>query len=650
MTSKNHKSKSSHFSRRFFIKKTGLTSAGLMFIPPYILKMWEASNKNKGVQIENAVKDKLKVNDHAKMNGFIGRKLDLSYSNRILDQNVDHLVKPFRHRTETRQWQSEFWGKWFTSAVLAYRYRPQPQLEKLLRSAVQGLLSTQTPDGYIGNYKKEKRLEQWDIWGRKYCLLGLLDYYDLTNDKTSLNAAIKLADHLIKEIKDKDGIIVNKGNYRGMAASSVLEPIARLFTRTGNKRYLSFAEEIVRQWETPDGPKLISKATVNVSERFPKPKSWYSWEQGQKAYEMMSCYEGLLELYRITGNNSYREAVEKTWQNIKDTEINIAGSGASEEMWFEGKKLQTLPVTHFQETCVTVTWIKLNQQLLRLTGESKYADEIERSYYNALLGSLNADASDWAKYTPLTGQRLPGSGQCGMDLNCCNASGPRGQFTIPHTAVMSMDEGLSVNFYIDGSYELKTPTGKKVTLIQKTNYPVSETVYIQLNLASNESMTCQLRIPAWSKINKLTVNNEEVAGVIPGKYVAIKREWSSNDVIKLELDMRGRVDIHGETPTFASISRGPIVLAMDSRLKGPPLGTFNRPVTTNDGYIELKQMTETNDNMWMTFAALFIPESYTETAADPIEVSLVDYASAGNGRERSMFMVWLPQLYSDRIN
>jgi DUF1680 family protein len=623
-----------------------------VFLPQNIFSKEYSINRGIPSGIENVITDTLRENDGARMNGFVGKKLDLSYQNRILAQNVDHLIEPFRHRTEARLWQSEFWGKWFTSAVLAYRYHPQEELKKILQLAVDGLLSTQTEDGYIGNYKKENRLEQWDIWGRKYCLLGLLDYYDLTKDSRALNAAERLADHLVKEINERDGLIVNKGNYRGMASSSVLEPMVRLYVRTGNKNYLSFAEKIVKQWETPAGPMLISKASVNVSERFPTPKSWYSPEQGQKAYEMMSCYEGLLELYRVTGSKNYKEAVEKTWQNIRDTEINIAGSGASEEMWFKGKSRQIHPVTHFQETCVTVTWIKLNQQLLRLTGNSKYADEIERSYYNALMGALNADASDWAKYTPLNGERLPGSGQCGMDLNCCNASGPRGQFTLPFTAVMSMENGLSVNFYVDAVYHLKTPSGKTMSLIQKTNYPVSETIVMNLELEGNEEMTVRLRIPEWSKINKLTVNNNEVAGVVPGKYAEVKKQWSSKDVIKLELDMRGRLEVQGdENGKFAAVLRGPVVLARDSRLGGPHLGTVNRPVTNKDGYIELKSVDVENKNdYWMIYSALFIPESYTETGAAPIPIKLIDYASAGNGKERSTFQVWLPQLYSGRIN
>jgi len=300
--------------------------------------------------VKTAVIDKLHNAQLITMGGFVGEKLNSSYENRILAQDINRLVEPFRNRTETRCWQSEFWGKWFTSAVLAYQYRPEPGLRDILDKAVSELIATQTTDGYIGNYTEASKLEQWDVWGRKYCMLGLLAYYDFTKNDKSLQAAKEVANNLMEELAGKKILIVKKGNHRGMAATSVLEPICNLYAITKEKKYLDFAEEIVRQWETSEGPRLISKSGTNVSERFPKPKNWFGWEQGQKAYEMMSCYEGLLELYRLTGKEEYKKAVEKTWENISETEINIAGSGSSVECWFGGKNLQTLPINHYQET------------------------------------------------------------------------------------------------------------------------------------------------------------------------------------------------------------------------------------------------------------------------------------------------------------
>jgi hypothetical protein len=436
-----------------------------------------------------------------------------------------------------------------------------------------------------------------------------------------------------------------------MAASSVLEPICLLYSRSGDKKYLEFAEEIVRQWETPDGPQLISKAVVPVADRFPRPKNnWYGWEQGQKAYEMMSCYEGLLELYRLTGKPEYKKAVENTWESIKETEINIAGSGASVECWFHGHDHQAHPVHHYQETCVTATWIKLSQQLLRLTGEAKYADAIEQAFYNALLGAMSLDGSDWAKYTPLTGQRLPGSEQCGMGLNCCVASGPRGLYTFPLTAVTSARSGVQVNFFVEGTYEVQTPGKQKMEVIQKTDYPETGKVLIEVLIPKPENLVISIRIPEWSLKTTLMVNGEPQT-VQAGQLAKIQHFWETGDIIELSLDMRGRVIRFGDSPESVAILRGPVILSRDARLGEPGLEAAVSPIAGKDGYIDLEPVANKKPEIWMQFTAVFKPESYLERASDPIKVGLCDYASAGNSKDgHPFFKVWLPQLFDPRNN
>jgi uncharacterized protein len=621
------------------------------FLLLFITGTMVAQKSAKKVQphVKPVIEDYLKTADQAIIGGYIGERLDASYQNRILAQDIDRLIAPFRNRTETWCWQSEFWGKWITSAILAYRYQPEPQLKDVLDKAVAGLMATQTPDGYIGNYSSDRQLEGWDIWGRKYCLLGLIAYYDITNDKNVLQSASRLADHLIKELSDKEALIVKKGNHKGMAASSVLEPVCQLYVRTGEKRYLDFAEEIVRQWETADGPQLITKSNIDVAKRFPHPENWYGPEQGQKAYEMMSCYEGLLELYRLTGRQEYRMAVEKTWQNILDTEINIAGSGASAECWFGGKEHQVSPVYHYQETCVTVTWIKMSQQLLRLTGKAKYADAIEQAYYNALLGAMNIDGSDWAKYTPLSGERKHGSEQCGMGLNCCNASGPRGLFTFPLTVVMSATDGIQVNFFTDGKSLINTPANQNAEIIQSTNYPIDGKIVLKVEIPRAEEMSIRIRIPAWSTQTVLTVNGKPVDGLIAGEIAVIKRSWQSGDEIELELDMQGRIIKQGKHPEHLALMRGPIVLARDARLEGPVINAVITPVVNNEGYVSLEKVRQNENNIWMQFKAMVNVETYTESAAQPVPAFFSDYASAGNTiDERSAFRVWFTQLVNPR--
>ena len=593
-----------------------------------------------------AIKDFLQPLASPELTGFIGRKLDAAYQNRILAQDANQLIKPFLNRTETSCWQSEFWGKWFTSAILAYRFKPTAQLKNVLDKSVADLIATQAADGYIGNYAPDKHLQQWDIWGRKYCMLGLIGYYDLTQNRHALEAAGRIADHLIKELADNKAPIVKLGNHRGMAASSVLEPITLLYVRTANKRYLDFAEEIVREWETDDGPQLLSKSITAVGKRFPKPThSWYGWEQGQKAYEMMSCYEGLLELYRVTGKEKYKEAVVNTWESIRNTELNIAGSGSAMECWFGGKDYQTLAINHYQETCVTATWIKLSQQLLRLTGEAKYADAVEQTYYNALLGAMFPDGSDWAKYTPLSGERLKGEEQCHMGINCCEASGPRGLFTLPLTAVMKTADGVSINFFTPGKFSAKTPANQSVIIDQYTDYPVSGKIILTVKLAKAEKFTLRVRNPYWSQQSSVTINNEALTAAAAGNFISINRNWKDGDTVSLLLDMRGHLFKAGANNEYFAITRGPLVLARDMRLGLPDTDEPLTPVLTKDGYVDLQPVENTAANYWFSAKASFIAESHAEGGPKSIQVVLCDYASAGNTFDpASRFRVWIPQL------
>ena len=102
-------------------------------------------------------------------------------------QDIDILAEPFRHLTEGGCWQSEFMGKWMLGAIASYRYDNDPLLLEKIKSAARMLMETQREDGYIGNYTIPDRLKWWDICGRKYTSLALLDYYRLTGDRKSLS-------------------------------------------------------------------------------------------------------------------------------------------------------------------------------------------------------------------------------------------------------------------------------------------------------------------------------------------------------------------------------------------------------------------------------------------------------------------------------
>jgi hypothetical protein len=593
----------------------------------------------------NSIKDKLfsYSRNSIKIEGFLGAKINQVIEKRIKSQDVEMLVEPFRHKNETHLWQSEFWGKWILSAIASYDYNHDPEMLIIIKRAVNELLFTQMPSGYIGNYSESAQLQHWDIWGRKYTLLGLLSYYDLTSDKVALTASCRLVDNLLSQVGPGKANIVKTGNYRGMPSSSILEPIVYLYRRTGDERYLNFAKYIVEQWETADGPKLISSslAGIAVSDRFPHPAEWWSYENGQKAYEMMSCYEGLLELYRITGDKSYLFAVEKAVAEIIESEINIAGSGTAFECFYKGARYQTEPTYHTMETCVTMTWMKLCFNLLKLTEKPVYADQIEKSTYNALLASLKGDGSQIAKYSPLGGIRHAGEEQCGMPINCCNANGPRAFMMLPQFTVMGGENEISVNMYGESLSVFPLNMKNTIAIQQISEYPVSDKVEIVINPEKPESFTIAFRIPAWSFNTMMTINGVRVTEISPGTYKKITRLWNKSDKVVLTLDLTGRVITQGG---YQAIIRGPVVLARDSRFNDGFIYE-SAAIKEKDAKVELMPSVKKPAGVWMSFTApLVLGTDLEGEYRNPRQINFCDFASAGNTwGEDSRYRVWIPK-------
>jgi len=592
----------------------------------------------------NTVSDKIHSYspNSIKIEGYLGDKINLVIGQRIKNQDVDYLVEPFRHKNETHLWQTEFWGKWIQSAIAAYDYNRDPEMLLIIHKAITELLATQMPSGYIGNYSDSLQLQQWDIWGRKYTLLGLIAYYDLTGDKAALKGSCRLADNLMSQIGPGKVNIVKTGNYRGMPSSSILEPIVLLYRRTGDKRYLDFAKYIVEKWESADGPRLIGSALAGtpVSERFPHPKEWWSYENGQKAYEMMSCYEGLLELYRIIGDKTYLKAVELAVKNIIESEINIAGSGTAFECFYKGAKYQTEPTYHTMETCVTMTWMKLCFNLLRLTENPFYADQIEKSMYNALMASLKGDGSQIAKYSPLGGIRHAGEEQCGMHINCCNANGPRAFMMLPRFAVMGAQNEIFINLYGQNESVIPINEKNKIAIDQVSDYPVSGKIQININPEKPESFTIAFRIPQWSENTVMTINGTAVSGINAGEYKKITRVWNKTDRVILEMDLSGKLmTLNG----YQAILRGPVVLARDTRF-GDGFIYESAIVQGINGKVNLVPSLKRPVNVWMSFTApLILGTDLEGDFRNPLQVNFCDFASAGNTwGEDSRYRVWIP--------
>src|ERR1039458_9583201 len=61
------------------------------------------------------------------LQGRLGDKLDLCLNHRVWSKGAENILPFFRDQNDNDNWRGEYWGKWFTAAVLAYAYQPTPE-------------------------------------------------------------------------------------------------------------------------------------------------------------------------------------------------------------------------------------------------------------------------------------------------------------------------------------------------------------------------------------------------------------------------------------------------------------------------------------------------------------------------------------------
>lgn len=539
-------------------------------------------------------------------------------------------------------WRGEYFGKMMRGACMTYQYTKNEALYNLLYKVAEYMLTRQEDCGRFSTYSLDCELDGWDMWSRKYVLLGFLHFYEICKDETFkeriLQALIKHLDYIVDNIGhgEKREIATTSECWGGINSASILEPVMRMYNLTQKASYLEFAEYLIE---------FLSESNVNIFTLAAEDKLMPYQYPVTKAYEMMSCFEGLLEYYRVTGEEKYKETVIKFVDRVKESDITIIGCAGCEHELFNHSAATQTDTDYtgiMQETCVTVTWMKLCNQLLLLTGDAKYADYIEHSYYNALCGAINNEKSSenggfiFDSYSPLTlgkrGRFIGGYKDISdtKHYGCCAAIGAAGTALPLLTAVNESKNGIAVNYYEKGSIEIK---GYK--LLIETKYPASGKVKVTVTKANANKKEIAFRIPAFSGAkSKIYVNgvSQPIRDCEGAFYAEICREWSDGDVIEIDFDMNPRFErpcgVEGkpETKNYFAVLFGPIVLARESRVS--EVGT--KVEISEKLHIEPK----TSDDFDCIFRA-------DVTVGDTV-IDMVDYGSAGKTwNDSSLTEAWI---------
>ncbi len=619
--------------------------------------------------------------------GFIDKTIKYIEQFQSLDASLwKKFVDLFREEDADSEggWRGEFWGKTMRGAAFVYSYTKNPELYSVMAKTVRDIMNTADDKGRITTYAASHEFEAWDIWGRKYVLLGMQYFLEICEDKELCSEIVESmcaqVDYIMSKIgpksEGKKPITSATRHWRGLNSSSLLEPVVRLYSITGEDRYLDFAGYIVGEGGM-DVANVFDLAYDNKLRLHQYPAT--------KAYEMTSCFEGLLEYYRITGEERYRTSIINFADAILADEFTIIGTSGCTHELFDHSRVRQANTTNgviAQETCVTVTLMKFFYQLSLLTGESKYADAFETSLYNAYLGAVNTDKVTeprmmamhpnlnfkplpFDSYSPLTaGTRGNGIGGLmpfgsGDYYGCCACIGAAGVGLAAKMALLSSEKGFAMNLYINGSIDTVTPGGNKVTFVTDTSYPRCGEINIKVCTYKEESFAVLLRNPSWSKNTSLTVDGKTYP--VQNGYIKVERVWSGESLITLNLDMRTEaiypepygsqvlmneviwgynyvIPSYDEEDPIAknhiALRRGPVILAQENRL-GYSVDDAVSIKVGEDGYVDAKLPAEDT-----------APYEHIVEVTVPLEdggsMTLTDYSSAGKlWNEESKMAAWI---------
>ena len=400
-------------------------------------------------------------------------------------------------------WQNEYWGKTMLCFAGAIEYTQDPELKAwALEKAHAFVREFQKPNGYLSTYLKEDflntnpddpdGLHRWgfNIWGRKYTFWALLELHRVTGDKVCLDAAAKMADHLIDQLKRLNLGIEKTGAWWGVSSGSILRPMLELYKVTGKVAYLDFCRGIVRAFDAePSNPGTIIRDAFRkepICTWYPRPTFW------AKAYEIESCLEGLIEYHRLTGDKRVLEAVLAYHRHLTEEELNPMGSAGYFDHFLTAKN----HVNGMTELCDVVHWIRLNRELLLLTGESRYADLIEQAFLNGFLAGVSRDGRWGAHIIRSHGTRhLSAPAQTGMTLHqCCPDNMMRTYFDYAGTlAAEGKDGAVSVLMYTDGETKID-----QTTVSVTGGYPWSDDA-VSVRIDADRDRAVRFRVPRWSK-------------------------------------------------------------------------------------------------------------------------------------------------------
>src|SRR5215469_9574526 len=460
--------------------------------------------------------------------------------------------------------------KWTEAVGFALQSGNRPDLRNLTDKIIDEVVAVQELSGYlnayyVGDRAKDRMTPEVQRWGHElynigHLLQGAIAYYRAAGDRTLLDAGIRFVDNFL--LPNFGPGPEKKPIFSGHPEIELA--LVELYRTTGDKRHLELAGDIL---QGDDRIKVPHRGIVYHFCGIPFTSRTHL--EGHAVRAMYACC-GATDYYLETGDQTYWKTLDVLWNDLVTSQMYVTGGvGARSQGEAFGDSYELPNFTAYGESCAAIGNMMWNWRMLAATGEARYADVIERALYNGINSGMSLDGTLYCYRNPLGFD--PSSGDQirnpWYDTTCCPPNLERTFASLPGYFYSTSKDGLYVHLYDTAvlDWHLQDGTGLKVT--QKTKYPWDGTVSISVAPAKPTDFTFYLRVPGWSNSTRATVNGKEIPGASPGQYLAIKRSWSSGDVVELTFNMapqvleanRRVVEDYGRV----AVQRGPIVYCLE---------------------------------------------------------------------------------------
>lgn len=441
---------------------------------------------------------------------------------------------------------------------------PDPELEKKADEWIDKFAAAQQPDGYINTFytltgldKRWTNMDKHEMYCAGHMIEAGVAYYQATGKRKLLDVCIRMTDHMMSQF--------GPGKRHWVPGHEEIElALVKLYQTTQEQKYLDFAYWLLEERGHGHGTMGDEGKWDPVYYQDIVPVRRLTDISGH-AVRCMYLYCGMADVAALKNDTGYIAAIDRLWDDVVHRNMYITGgigSSHDNEGFTEDYDLPNLDA--YCETCASVGMVLWNQRMNQLTGDSKYIDVLERSLYNGALAGISLGGDRFFYVNPLE-SKGDHHRQEWYGCACCPSQLSRFLPSIGNYIYASSDDALWVNLYIGNTGQIRIGE-TDILLTQETDYPWDGSVKLTISTSQPLEKEIHLRIPNWCKTYDLSINGKRI-NVSEEKGYAVIKDWKSQDVIALDMDMP--VEIVAADPHVKenfgkrAIQRGPLVYCME---------------------------------------------------------------------------------------